>query len=434
MTTEHRSEKIIIIGAGLAGLAAYHQLRQYGFEVMILEARNRAGGRIHTDHSLGVPINCGAAWIHGIDNNPIAQLAKSTHTAMKAFDYQKYIKYDHNGHAISQEIEHQFDEKLDYFLHQAKALAFQSDNDMMLSEALARVMPLNDLTDIERELFQYRLRYFEGYLGENYDSISARYWNLEETWPGDNCYLTGTYQPIINHLSQNCNIQFDSIVKEVYFREHDVKIVTQDAIFYSDFVVITLPLGVLKKNDVVFHPSLPEFKQKAIHKLGMGLFDMIFIKFSTIFWPNDCQAFALSLTGDLSIAIFINLNDFLDQPILMGFCGGERARRIEKLTEQELIQLLMRDFKKKFGNKVNISEPEALITTHWSRDIFSYGSYSYVSLGASADDYNAMAHPVADRLFFAGEATCSRFFATTHGAYLSGIREANRIKKLHMSS
>jgi monoamine oxidase len=91
MTTEHHLKKIIIIGAGLADLAAYHQLRQYGFEVMILEARKRAGGRIHTDHSLGVPINCGAAWIHGIDNNPIAQLAKSTHTAMKVFESKDKI-------------------------------------------------------------------------------------------------------------------------------------------------------------------------------------------------------------------------------------------------------------------------------------------------------------------------------------------------------
>lgn len=88
----------------------------------------------------------------------------------------------------------------------------------------------------------------------------------------------------------------------------------------------------------------------------------------------------------------------------------------------------MRDLRKTFGKK--IPGPESLITTRWSQDRFSYGSYSYLSVGASTSDYHAMAQPVSDRLFFAGEATSSRFLATTHGAYLSGIREAKRIKQL----
>src|SRR5262249_51224561 len=93
-----------------------------------------------------------------------------------------------------------------------------------------------------------------------------------------------------------------------------------------------------------------------------------------------------------------------------------------------LLKLTMNNFKKIFGR--GIPDPESLVTTRWSQDIFSYGSYSYLSVGATGEDYEAMAQPVADRLFFAGEATHSKYLATTHGAYLSGIREANRIKQL----
>ncbi len=67
-------KKIIIIGAGIAGLAACTRLQEYGFDVTILEARNRCGGRVRIDHTLGVPVGLGAGWIHGVDNNPITQL------------------------------------------------------------------------------------------------------------------------------------------------------------------------------------------------------------------------------------------------------------------------------------------------------------------------------------------------------------------------
>ena len=428
MNTAHSSKQIIIIGAGMAGLSAYHHLHQHGFDVMLLEARHRAGGRICTNYNLGIPVNNGAGWIHGIEGNPISQLARQTGTGIKKFDYQKYIKYDRNGSPIKPELIHLFDEKFEHLLQDVKKVAFESKIDMPLSVALANVMPLNGLTNIEHDLFQSKLQYFEGYIGTNYELLSARYWNLEEAWPGDNCYVTSTYQPIIDHLTANCNIRFNSIVKEINLRRNDVEIITNQATFYADFVVITLPLGVLQKNDVQFSPPLPTFKQTAIHRLGMGLLNVTYIKFPTAFWLDDYQAFALTSNDKASILMFFNLYDFLGQPILMGYHGGQRARYIEKLTEEELTQLIMRDLKNIFGK--NIPEPEKLITTRWSQDVFTYGSYSYLSVNASADDYDALAHPIANRLFFAGEATHSRFLATTHGAYLSGVREANRIKQL----
>jgi monoamine oxidase len=182
---------------------------------------------------------------------------------------------------------------------------------------------------------------------------------------------------------------------------------------------------VLKKNDLVFNPPLPDYKQKAIQRLEMGLFNITAIKFPKPFWPTENHAMFFTQFDTSSIPVFFNLHHFISQPILVGFSGGKRARELENLTDAQLIEKTMHNFKKVFG--AELPPPESYVNTRWSHDIFSYGSYSYIPTGASGDDYEAIAKPVLDRLFFAGEATSSKHAATTHGAYLSGIREAEKI-------
>jgi monoamine oxidase len=127
----------------------------------------------------------------------------------------------------------------------------------------------------------------------------------------------------------------------------------------------------------------------------------------------------------LSIPVFFNLHNFTKQPILVGYSGGERARQLENFSDIEIIEKTKQYFKKIFGTK--IPDPESYTNTRWSQDPFSYGSYSYIPPGASINDYQTIAEPIANKIFFAGEATSAQHSATTHGAYLSGIREADRI-------
>ncbi len=102
--------------------------------------------------------------------------------------------------------------------------------------------------------------------------------------------------------------------------------------------------------------------------------------------------------------------------------------RLEKLSDEELIEKTIHNFKTIYGTQV--LEPISYINTRWSSDPFSYGSYSYIPVDSSSHDYDLIAAPVDNRLFFAGEATHSKHPSTTHGAYLSGIRETERIKKI----
>jgi len=421
--------KIIIIGAGIAGLVACHYLKQSGFDVVILEARNRVGGRIHTDFSLGFPVNCGASWIHGIENNPITELANNTHSKIIHFNHEKIAKYDRNGCLIPSEIVYQFEEKFEKILQETKKLAFDLSHDISLSTAFSKILHTERFSSAEDDLFQMKKNYFSGFYGADYDKLSARHWNSEEVLPGGNYYLPNGYHHIINKLSENVNIQLNTIVKEIHLQKNNVKVVTENSILKADAVISTLPIGVLKKNAVAFYPSLPETKQKAIQKLGSGLLNMAAFKFPKVFWPHDHQAFTLSCKSITSIPVFFNLEYFLDQrqPALMVYYGGEKAHAIEQLTNPDIQEIIMQELKTIFGN--SIPQPETMLATRWSQDQYSYSSYSYMAVGATPYDCSILAEQIDNRLFFAGEATSERFFATTHGAYLSGMREGEKIRK-----
>lgn len=435
MTSEDESKsmskKIIIVGGGIAGLAACKELTKYGFDVLILEARNHPGGRASPNVNLGIPLGTGASWIHGADNNPIASINKSS-TNMVPVNPENFFIWDEDGRPIPSSLISEFNIKFDSFLKKAKEIADGSQDIISLAQALANVIKFEDFTSVELTLFKSKLKYFEGYIGDNYEFLSAQHWNDEEPWPGDNCYLLSTYQPIIEALSKNCRIEFNSIVTEINIHKDNIEVKTKDRVYHANAVIVTLPLGVLKNNSVIFNPRLPINKQNAIQNLGMGLFNITAIKFPFSFWPNESHAMFFTQFDDSSIATFFNLHHFIKEPILLGYSGGETARKLENYSDIEIIDKVMRNFKIVFGE--NLPAPVNYFNTRWSRDPFARGSYSYYKTGSSQADRLALAEPVLNKLFFAGEATSLKHPATTHGAYLSGLREAGKVKKIYFAS
>jgi polyamine oxidase len=429
MTNNISQKKVLIVGAGISGLAACRLLIEKGFDVMILEARDRVGGRIWTDNSFGFPVGRGANWIHGIDDNPITKLADDTCSRMAALDPHKFRLYSDNGKLICHTDVEKFNHKFQIMLEKAKDTAFKCDYDISLYNALSKVINYEELSLVEKNLFKTELIGLESYIGASCDSLSARYWDQEEAWPGDNCFLTSSYQPIIDKLADGCHIQLNTIVKKIKYHSENIEIITDKEIFNTDVVIITLPLGVLKKNDVIFDPPLPEKKQIAIQNLQMANFNITALKFPISFWPNENHGMFYPQFDNQSIPVFFNLCHFTQQPVLIGLSGGHRSCLLEKFTDEELIEKTMQNFRSLYGS--SIPYPESYINTRWSEDKFCYGSYSYVCTGASGNDYEVLALPVCNRLFFAGEATSSKFPASTHGAYLSGIREAERIIKFY---
>ncbi|MBS0350358.1 MAG: FAD-dependent oxidoreductase [Proteobacteria bacterium] len=417
--------KVVIVGAGIAGLGAAQALLTNGFEVMVVEARDRCGGRIWVDDSLGIPLARGATWIHGIDHNPMMQLAQKSSTRYFALDYQKMAFFDRNGHPIAQKKVTDFDNILNDALQKAQQFAFQQQEDSSLANALASIAPFGPFSPLEQDLFVRKLRFFENYLGAEYELLSARYWDEEEFTSGAHVILKDGYSAIISELAQGYPIRLNTQVQLIQETIENIIVHTDREKIYADVVLITVPLGVLKAQKLKFDPELSTVKKTVIQRLGMGLLNIIMLKFPNCFWPRAHHGFFLPTAT--TCPVFFNLTDLVNQPILLGCTGGKTAQLLENETDQQIITKVIRQWQVVFPN---ITKPEKYFLTRWSQDPYSFGSYSYLPVGATGQDRDLLAAPESNRLFFAGEATHRHFPATTHGAYLSGLREAKRIQHI----
>jgi phytoene dehydrogenase-like protein len=146
--------RILIVGAGLAGLAAAKVLIEKGFEVKILEARDRVGGRISSDETLGVPLDRGAAWIHGTEGNPIATLAQQFQAKLVPFDSSQFLVFDRDGQIISTDAFQDFEAYFAKKLEHAKDFALEAAEDLALAAALSRYFKPEDLSPREQDLFR----------------------------------------------------------------------------------------------------------------------------------------------------------------------------------------------------------------------------------------------------------------------------------------
>ncbi len=157
----------------------------------------------------------------------------------------------------------------------------------------------------------------------------------------------------------------------------------------------------------------------------MGTLDKIALEFAVPFWPEEIHYMGY-LTGSIEHTLEIwNMQVVTGAPVLVAFCGGRVALSLEAEPDAAAADYLLGQLRGMFGP--DISEPRRMIRTRWFSDPYAGGSYSHVAPGARPANYDALARPVDERLFFAGEATHRRYPATVHGAYLSGLRAAEQV-------
>jgi monoamine oxidase len=180
--------------------------------------------------------------------------------------------------------------------------------------------------------------------------------------------------------------------------------------------VITLPLGVLQAGAVAFDPPLPERKQRAIQRLGMGDLEKTWLRFPEVFWDEvEFIGYAGDRVGEW--ASWLNASAYLNEPVLMGFNFGRFGRELAAQPDAAVLSGASETLRSLYGP---FPRPDGWLQTRWAADPFALGSYSYLPVGSSPDDRAALAEPVGGRLFFAGEATALDFPSTVHGALMSG--------------
>ena len=242
---------------------------------------------------------------------------------------------------------------------------------------------------------------------------------------GDRVFTDGA-GALIERLGDGLDVRLNQVVRRIDHRQSPVRISTDDATFEADAVVVTLPLGVLKTDAVAFDPPLPESKQQAIARLGMGSLTKVVLSFDAAFWPTSQYAFG-HLSPDIlrTPTLIVNLWKTHKRPILVMLIGGEQGRRVERWPAEETSAWAVEVLEDVFGP--DLPAAHKLEVTKWDSDPFALGSYAYVAVGSTPDDIDALAAPVSDRLLFAGEATERTHWACLHGAYVSGLREAARL-------
>nr|DAD41099.1 TPA_asm: hypothetical protein HUJ06_015422 [Nelumbo nucifera] len=206
-------------------------------------------------------------------------------------------------------------------------------------------------------------------------------------------------------------------------------------VFRGDMVLCTVPLGVLKRGSIEFVPELPQPKKEAIQRLGFGLLNKVAMLFPYDFWGGGIDTFG-HLSEDSSMRgeffLFYSYSSVAGGPLLIALVAGESAIKFETRSPVDAVGRVMDILKRIFTPKgIVVPNPVQVVCTRWGKDRFTYGSYSYVAVGASGDDYDVLAESVGDgKVFFAGEATNRRYPATMHGAFLSGLREAANILRV----
>jgi monoamine oxidase len=411
----------LILGAGAAGLAAAADLVAVGKKILVLEARDRIGGRIHTSHdsSWPIPIDRGAEFVHG----------KPTET-WKIISAANLLAYDvpdshwrFNGKTLKQE---NFYDKIDPVFER---LTKHKGPDQSFEEFLAR------LKKIPKDSAALAKMYVEGFDAADAKQVGIRWLArsaADEEKIGDQLSrIVGGYDQVITHLAArvgNQNIQLQTIVSAIQYSRGEVRMTARDGSEYrARSAVITLPLGVLLAGDLRFEPE-PLEKRGPLSKLKMGGVLKILLNFHEPFWEEkvDEKVNFMHAPGEVLPTWWTQLS--LRALVLTGWTGGPTAWKLSQQPAPLILEEALRILAKMLhmSPKKCRSLLKSWQICDWQNDPFSRGAYSYGGVGG-ANAAAQLAKPVDQTLFFAGEATHPGMSGTVAGAIGSGQRAAAEI-------
>ncbi len=412
------SKTVIVVGAGISGLAAAKKLKENGFNVIVLEAQSKVGGRLKTNRSLGVAFDEGASWIHGTAGNPITSLAQQAGMNTAFTDDESILAYDLGGVLHS---DSNFSDTEDKFYTVLETLKNNGSSTKSFETVFNELYP----TYCNDRLWKFFLSTYLTFDTGDLNMLSSLLYNEGEEFGGEERISVNGYDTIPSYLAIGLNVQLNQKVTKIDYSNTKILVSHNGTVTEADYVLVTVPLGVLKANKIDFVPSLPNTKQNAIQKVGVNCVNKFLLTWETAFWDDEQY---ICYTPDIKdkFNYFVNVKKY--QPTvnaLMTFAYADKARQTENMTDQQIIEEIMTHLRDIYGN--NIPYPKNILRTKWQTNEYSYGSYSYTAVGTEMRHFDDLAEEIDDKIFFAGEHTEIDYFSTAHGAYLSGIREADKI-------
>lgn len=320
------SALIAVIGAGAAGIGAARDLVDAGFDVVVYEARDRIGGRVNTDTSLGVPVDLGASWIDGVDGNPMTMIADRIGAPRTPTDYDSTVTYDVEGNRTPDT----------FWANPTRTVNSAAHKELEIQEAINDA--LVDRTKEYSDKFNYAVvATFEHEYGADVEDLSADAPHEGDYFPGGDVQLPNGYVELLEALSDDIDFRLSSPVDEIVWGDDGVVLHIAGQKHQADHVVITLPLGVLKTKEVTFSPPLPQDKQGAIDRFGMGLLDKVVLEFPYAFWDQDVDSFGYIAEGRGEWAQWYDLGRVTGKPMVVCFHAASEADRVEALSDDEIV-------------------------------------------------------------------------------------------------
>ncbi|XP_034271691.2 peroxisomal N(1)-acetyl-spermine/spermidine oxidase isoform X1 [Pantherophis guttatus] len=442
-------------------------------------------------------VEVGAQWIHGPSKgNPVFQLASEAglldQEALSEENQQVEVQghpagpfawYSSQGRELSPELVDSVGAFFSGLLEEARAFVHLDPPPVpsvgeYLKRAIAR--KLEESADGE-ETRRLQLAVLHAYFNleccvnatDSLEELALGPFGEYTMLPGLDCTFPNGFQGLTDHIMASLPkglVLFDKPVKTIHWgrsnleegstgRLFGVQVECEDGEkFLADHVIVTVPLGFLKEHqESFFCPPLPSQKLEAIRRLGFGTSNKIILEFEEPFWKPDAEIIEVvwenkspleERPADLRNSWFQKIAGYvvLQPPerhghILCGFIAGRESEFMETLSDSEVLTTLTQIFRKITGNP-QLAPPKNILRSRWHSEPYTKGSYSYIAVGSSGDDVDRLAQPLPEdtsdskvlpQLLFAGEATHRSFFSTTHGALLSGWREANRLIQLYDS-
>ena len=397
---------VVVVGAGAAGIAALRRLSATGLSAVALEARPRVGGRTHTILARpGLPVDCGAGWVHSADRNLLAKPVE-----------QAGFTIDHTPpHWTRQSFNRDFppDEQRAF-----RAALNDFEDRLRAAAATGLDQPGSDFLEPGGRWNVLIEAFSSYYNGAEFDQVSAVDFAAYED-SGVNWRVSEGYGAAIASFADVAKIVVNCPVATIRHESPELTLDTAKGRVTARAIVVCVPTSTLADGRLTFSPSLPE-KSEAAADLPLGLADKVFLGLDKPHdLPIDGHLFGRT---DRTETGSYHLRPF-GRPYIEAFLGGRCARELEvegpgamtAFVVEELGALMGSDFRRRL---------HPLAETAWATDPWALGSYSH-ALPGRAGCRATLAAPVENRIFFAGEATHPHLYSTVHGAWETGLRAAD---------
>ena len=424
--------RVLVVGAGVAGLVAARGLHMSGVEVLVLEGRDRIGGRTNTFDLAGTPVDLGASWIHDGSGSPmipyleevgIARLpAKISDIVAGASVVDRALKTYPSPQRRTEIIE-----GLLAYEAGAQDLAATVGDTVTLHDGLSRLVGPSD--PATAATIDALMGLFDGEPTESLGFGTFTEFFLGTGESDDDRLPAGGYRRAVNALAEGLDVRLSTRVTEVTDTGDGVRVMTDHGMEVASHVLVTVPLGVLKAGSISFDPPLAQEHRTAIDRMGFGAFEKVALAYDAPVWQQQGQPTHV-LVADTTRAwpLILDMSAWYGKPVVMALTGGDHAREVAALPASEREAQVAAIVAQMAQGQA--ADPIAATSTSWSTDPFTLGCYSGLlrqQPGENGAGYpDALAKPHG-RILFAGEATSHDHFGLVDGAWVSGVREAKRL-------